>query len=620
MLPQIKVDTDQFQDMIEEYRTLIAGIYPEWTDYNYHDPGMTFLELFVWMKENQQFHMEQLGDAHYEAFFKLLGFERRGRKPACLLALGSPAGERSIPCGTRFLAGGMAFETVEEETLTDALSGAVHVGKDGTAREEADLRRPQSMGELYFYPLGRNPVPGDFCVFLYDQPLKPGSVYHLFFQMEKKQESLRNSRRPDEPFTALTEIRWSIHTERGWEQAEMFSDETAGLLFGGRIGFSFDSPMTPLTEEWGAGMAGKFAVRAELYKNTYDLPPLLSGITMNQVSLVQKETWRADGTPYVLAEANGFPDQEYVLPWKEPMADSVSLEVEDVLDPGRFIIWKQTRDLSSCGPSELCYQVNEDQGTVRFGDGFCGMPPEGRIRLLSMEETKGSRGNLTQGTCLLPEDPADRRETLSVYRITVQGRDRETMEEALLRLGTERPEPVRAVTAADYEKAAMETPGLILYSAKVLKSPVHSNQVVLVVRPGDGKRNLPLSEGYKTNLFRFLDRRRLLGTRLKLTAPEYIEVKVYLEAAVMPQFRQAETMVREAVAQWFSSLGTSFGEPVSYGELYGVIDSLPCVKRLRILNLETSSTAVSRNQGGDLIPPENGVFLLKQIEYTSVND
>ena len=83
---------------------------------------MTFLELFAWMKENQQFHMEQLGDAHYEAFFRLLGFEREGRRPAGILAMGKPEGEWSIPAGARFQTGGIIFETVEEETLTDALT------------------------------------------------------------------------------------------------------------------------------------------------------------------------------------------------------------------------------------------------------------------------------------------------------------------------------------------------------------------------------------------------------------------------------------------------------------------------------------------------------------------
>ena len=168
MLPQVRFDTDQFRDLIEEYRTLIAGIYPEWTDYNYHDPGMTFLELFAWMKENQQFHMEQLGDAHYEAFFRLLGFEREGRRPAGILAMGKPEGEWSIPAGARFQTGGIIFETVEEETLTDALTEAVHVGKDGSPGETVDLKRPASMGEMHFYPLGKTPVPGDSCLFLYD--------------------------------------------------------------------------------------------------------------------------------------------------------------------------------------------------------------------------------------------------------------------------------------------------------------------------------------------------------------------------------------------------------------------------------------------------------------------
>ena len=55
-----------------------------------------------------------------------------------------------------------------------------------------------------------------------------------------------------------------------------------------------------------------------------------------------------------------------------------------------------------------------------------------------------------------------------------------------------------------------------------------------------------MSEGYRTNLYRFLDRRRLLGTRLKLVSPEYIELRLYLEVSVMPQFRQAETMIRQS--------------------------------------------------------------------------
>ena len=34
MLPEIRLDTDRFFELLEEYRAMIAGIYPEWTDYN----------------------------------------------------------------------------------------------------------------------------------------------------------------------------------------------------------------------------------------------------------------------------------------------------------------------------------------------------------------------------------------------------------------------------------------------------------------------------------------------------------------------------------------------------------------------------------------------------------
>ena len=82
MLPELILDSDSFESLIEEYRSRIAGIYPDWTDYNYHDPGITFLELFVWMQENQQYFMDQLGPEHYRQFFRLAGIRPLGGRIA----------------------------------------------------------------------------------------------------------------------------------------------------------------------------------------------------------------------------------------------------------------------------------------------------------------------------------------------------------------------------------------------------------------------------------------------------------------------------------------------------------------------------------------------------------
>lgn len=38
MLPDIHLDQITFEEMLEQARNKIAGCYPEWTDFNYHDP------------------------------------------------------------------------------------------------------------------------------------------------------------------------------------------------------------------------------------------------------------------------------------------------------------------------------------------------------------------------------------------------------------------------------------------------------------------------------------------------------------------------------------------------------------------------------------------------------
>ncbi len=105
MLPELTLDSDSFENLIEEYRSQIAGIYPDWTDYNYHDPGITFLELFSWMQENQQYYMDQLGPEHYRQFFRLAGIRPLTREPSLVLAKAMDTerpGKLVIPAGTIF--------------------------------------------------------------------------------------------------------------------------------------------------------------------------------------------------------------------------------------------------------------------------------------------------------------------------------------------------------------------------------------------------------------------------------------------------------------------------------------------------------------------------------------
>ncbi len=76
-LPQTILDDKSFATLVEEATRLIPRETRAWTDHNRHDPGITFIELFAWLAEMQQYYLNQIGPANYLKFLKLLGTQLR---------------------------------------------------------------------------------------------------------------------------------------------------------------------------------------------------------------------------------------------------------------------------------------------------------------------------------------------------------------------------------------------------------------------------------------------------------------------------------------------------------------------------------------------------------------
>ena len=70
MLPLKILDNELFDEIVAQARKNINKYYPDWTDYNLHDPGITFIELFAWLKEIQQYHLDQIGTPNRKKFLK----------------------------------------------------------------------------------------------------------------------------------------------------------------------------------------------------------------------------------------------------------------------------------------------------------------------------------------------------------------------------------------------------------------------------------------------------------------------------------------------------------------------------------------------------------------------
>ncbi|MEO0686626.1 MAG: baseplate J/gp47 family protein, partial [Cyanobacteria bacterium J06649_11] len=78
-LPLPNLDDRTYQDLIEEARRLIPVEYPEWTDHNPSDAGITILELMAWLTEMVIYRVDRIPDENIEVFLKLLNGKDWGK-------------------------------------------------------------------------------------------------------------------------------------------------------------------------------------------------------------------------------------------------------------------------------------------------------------------------------------------------------------------------------------------------------------------------------------------------------------------------------------------------------------------------------------------------------------
>jgi hypothetical protein len=85
-LPIPTLDDRTFDQLVEEAKTLIPKHFPAWTDHNYSDPGIAFMELFAFLVENAIYQINRVPDRTLEHFASLLGVARTPGEPTEMLS------------------------------------------------------------------------------------------------------------------------------------------------------------------------------------------------------------------------------------------------------------------------------------------------------------------------------------------------------------------------------------------------------------------------------------------------------------------------------------------------------------------------------------------------------
>ena len=84
-LPIPPLDDRSFDQLVDEAKALIPKHFPAWTDHNFSDPGIAFLDLFAFLMENAIYQINRVPERSLEHFASLLGVARRPSEPIEML-------------------------------------------------------------------------------------------------------------------------------------------------------------------------------------------------------------------------------------------------------------------------------------------------------------------------------------------------------------------------------------------------------------------------------------------------------------------------------------------------------------------------------------------------------
>lgn len=287
----------------------------------------------------------------------------------------------------------------------------------------------------------------------------------------------------------------------------------------------------------------------------------------------------------VIGAGDGRPGLELRLARQNILAESLEITVQESADPVEPLVpWLECDDLGAAGPFDRVYELDPEAGVVRFGDGTHGripplVPRGGAIVAETYRYGGGDAGNVAAGavTSLQAAVP----QVMGVVNIVAGegGRDAEHLESAKTRARHDLATRHRAVTAADFEWLATQTPAVRVARAVALglrrplpvATPVapvpvslcgpslpaaptglddglvaHGTVSVVVVPDEEGPEPLPTAS-FLEAVCRWLDGHRLVTTELHVIGPQYARL-CDLRVTVQPLPGHSRVELQERVS------------------------------------------------------------------------
>jgi len=617
-LPAPTLDDRKFQDIVSEARSLIPRYCPEWTDHNLSDPGITFIELFAWMVDILLYRLNRVPEKNYIKFLELIGIKLEPARAAVAdidFYLSAPQSEPiTVPKGTEVAT--VRTETQEAVIFTINRDLVVNVPQlayclvsrgDALFHNYMPVLSSREMMDIF----QKVPQENDAFYLGYTENLASNTLRLTF---ETNIEGIGVD--PHNP--PLAWEYWDI-VENNWLSLRMASDTTGGLNKNGEVVLHvpYDCDLSEVDGKRACWIRCR-VIPPHPRKPAYTSSPRVRSVASHCIGGTVPASNAFRVMTEVLGRSNGNPGQIFYLQNTPVMPRDVDEAVEVEQDEGGWQHWQEVTDFSKSGSDDLHFICDSVNGEIQFGPRvrqpngeerqFGAVPPKGkRVRFSTYRCGGGVQGNIGEKTLTVLKSSIPYISAVTNFKSAHGGTDSETLESAKFRAPEVLKARTRAVTAEDFEYFAYKA-SIEVARAKCLvptsvdaKGKVTPGTVRLLIVPAIDissgqilKDQLILHERLRSQIADYLDERRLLTTKLEVTAPDYLWVTVDAKVSAKDRTdpKRLGSAIEKKLFQFINPIsgghegtGWPFGRDLFASDLLSLLQGIPGVDFVEQVNL-----------------------------------
>lgn len=604
-LPKPALDNRVYDQLVAEGRAQIPRRAPLWTDHNASDPGITLIELFAWLSEQNIYRFDRPSDEALRGFARLvLNEEPRAAGVATTVTAIRNMNAIAVELPARIqLASAISelFETTQPLHASPAQLLQIGPGKSTAPIAFTDVM-PSNDARTPWTPFGARPRIGDALYVAFDRALDaPGATLALHVWTDTWKDDARTVRalRAEYDATvaymkavcppcswkdAASDADWRLHYrvrtvwefDAGgvWKPLADVVDETRALSLSGFVRFTAPTGHQPQGAHW--------LIRCRIKRGRFECTPRLLHLAFNAVES-EHALSRAEKS---LGVARGRAHATFALDDAPIVDGATQLRIDDGLGDVQTD-WAVVAEWDRCGPHERCVRIDPALGVLEGGDGLrAAVLPAGYEVWATYRIGGGAVGNIDAETLTnVPPNAVNDALTLTQPLSTLPtplavwqpfaatgGRPKESLRALQARAYEQATRVDKAVTLGDFERLAAQTPGVPAARVRAVAGaypqlPCYPAPgiVQLIVVP---RCRLPAplpSAALLDAVARYLEPRRLVTSELHVRPPKYRRLVVHATLHLACASDVAPTVLRRAAAAIDAFIDPLTGGPQGQG-------------------------------------------------------